>query len=229
MFSWERNWRSSGITFAVFYIIAYVVYGTQPKVGASAATLVSFYDGHRTRILIAAVILGLAVLSLLWFAAALSNALRAAGQGTWATAATAASAALGVAFFLLITLSATLAYSIAGSGNDLFTAGLNDLSWGLKVVASFPAAMLIMAGSFGLREAGIISRASFGTGVAAVVLVLLGATTWAGDGIWAPDGAYTQFISPIIALAWIVVVSGFLYNLHPSAVRTTNRAAVSAA
>jgi hypothetical protein len=229
MLSWERNFRSSGITSAVLFIIAYVLYGSQPKVGAPAATLVAFYDGDRTRILIAAVILGFAVLCLLWFAAALSSALRDAGQGTWATAATAASAALGVAFFVLVTLSATLAYSIAGSGHDQITSGLNDLSWGLKVLASFPAAMLIMAGSFGLRQAGLISRASFGVGVAAVVLVLLGATTWAGDGVWAPDGAYTRFISPIIGLAWLVVVSGFLYRLSPSMVRRPERTAVSAA
>jgi hypothetical protein len=102
----------------------------------------------------------------------------------------------------------------------------------LKVVASFPAAMLIMAGTFGLRQARIISHASFGSGVAAVVLVLLGATTWAGDGIWAPDGAYTRLISPIIGLLWITVVSGFLYvrgsNLKPSTASTPDRAAVSA-
>jgi hypothetical protein len=37
--------------------------------------------------------------------------------------------------------------------------------------------MLIMAGSFGLWRAGIISRGFFSAGVAAVVLVLLGGTT----------------------------------------------------
>ncbi len=155
--------------------------------------------------------------------------LRDAGQGTWATAATAASAALGAVFFVLITLRAALAYSIAGSGSNQIASGLNDLSWVLMVLSSYPAAMLVMAGSFGLRQAGIISRASFGAGVAAVVLLLLGAMTWAGDGIWAPDGAYTRFISPIIVLAWVGVVSGFLYMLRPSPVSTPDRAAVSTA
>jgi hypothetical protein len=229
MVDWERNWRGSGIGFVLFFIVAYVIYGSQPKVGASTGTLVSFYDGDRTRILIAAVILGIGVLNLLWFAAALSNELRAAGQGTWAAAATAASAALGVIFFLLIMVSASLAYSIAGSGNNQLTSGLNDLSWVLTVIASFPAAMLIMAGSFGLREAGAISRTSFLTGVAAVVLVLLGGTTWAGDGFWAPDGAYARFITPIVALAWIAVVSGLLYVRSPSTVSTRERAAVPTA
>ena len=228
MIDWERGFRSNGIVFAVFFIIASVISGSQPNVGAPAAELVSFYDGHRTGILIATVIFGFAVLCLLWFAAALSSALRDAGQDTWATAATAASADVGVAFIVLITLSATLAYSVASSGNDQILSGLNDLVWVLKVLASFPAAMLIMAGTFGLRQAGLISRVSFGAGVAAVVLVLLGATTWAGDGFWTPSGAYTRFISPIVGLVWIVVVSGFLYRLSPSMVRTPERAAVSA-
>ena len=113
-------------------------------------------------------------------------------------------------FFVLITVSAALAYSIAGAGNNQLTSGLNDLSWVMTVIAAFPAAMLVMAGSFGLRQAGAISSASFSAGVAAVVLVLLGGTTWAGDGFWAPDGAYTLFISTIVAHAWIAVVSGFL-------------------
>jgi hypothetical protein len=97
------------------------------------------------------------------------------------------------------------------------------------VIVSFPAAMLIMSGSFGLWRAGIISNAFFGAGVTAVLLVLAGGTTWAGDGFWAPDGAYSRFISPIIGLAWIAVVSGLLTMRSPSKVSTRDRAAVPAA
>src|SRR4051794_16101751 len=81
--TWERLWRSSGISFVVFFVIAYIVFGDQPGVGASADKLVSFYDGDRTRILVATVIFGIGVLNLLWFAAALSSVLRDAGQGGW--------------------------------------------------------------------------------------------------------------------------------------------------
>jgi hypothetical protein len=87
--------------------------------------------------------------------------------------------------------------------------------------------MLIMAGSFGLWRAGIISNAFFGAGVAAVLLVLAGGTTWASDGFWAPDGAYSRFISPIVALAWLAVVSGLLTMRSPSTAGTP-RAAVAA-
>ena len=227
--NWERVWRMNGINFVLFFVIAYIIYGNQPKVGASADKLVSFYDGDRTRILIATVIFGLAVLNLLWFAAALTSTLRDAGRGGWGTAATAASAALGVVLFVLMTVGAALAYSIAGSGNNQITSGLNDFSWVLIVIASFPSAMLIMAGTFGLWRAGIISNALFSAGVAAVVLVLLGGTTWASSGFWAPDGAYSRFISPIIGLAWVVVISWLLVSRAPSTTRATERQAVPAA
>jgi hypothetical protein len=125
-------------------------------------------------------------------------------------------------------VGAALAYSIAGSGNDTFTSGLNDLSWVCIVIASFPAAMLIMAGSFGLWRAGIISNALFSPGVAAVVLVLLGGTTWASNGFWAPDGAYSRFISPIIGLAWVAVISGLLVMRGPPKARADERQEVPA-
>ena len=226
--NWERLWRGSGLAFVVMFIIAYVIYGDQPNAGASADELVSFYEGDRTRILIASVLFGGAVLLLLWFAAAIASTLRDAGQGGWGAAATASSAAVAAVFFVLITVSAALAHSIAGSGNDTITSGLNDLAWACIVMVSFPAAMLIMAGTFGLWRARLISDALFWAGLAAVVLVLLGGTTWASDGIWAPDGAYSRFISPTIGLAWIAVISGLLVTRGPSTVRAAEGRAVPA-
>ena len=144
MFSWERNWRASGIGAVLFLIVAGVLYGSSPKVGASADKLVSFYDGDRTRILIATVIFCIGFLNLLWFAAALSTDLRDAGKGGWGAAVTASSAALGAMLFARMTVRAALAFSIAGSGSTGVTSGLNDLAWALSVIVSFSAAMLVM-------------------------------------------------------------------------------------
>ena len=213
---WERLWRTSGIQFVGLFIIASVIYGSQPQVGASADALVAFYDGHRTRILIAAFFFGLNLLNLLWFATAVRTTLADAGQDGWGAAATAASAAFGALFLLVITVLAALAYSIAGSGNNMLTSGLNDLVWALVVLTSFPRAMLIMAWTFGLWRAGQISNALFAAGVAALVLVLLGGTTWMSGGFWAPDGAYSRLVSPIIGLVWVMVVSRVLLTRSPA-------------
>ena len=213
---WERLWRASGINFVVFFIVAYLVHGHQPPVGASAQALAEFYDGDRTRILVAAVIAGLAILNLLWFAAALRTTLADAGRDGWGSAVTASSAAVAGLFFFLITAGAALAYSIAGSGNHALTSGLNDFAWAGTVLTSFPRAMLIMAGTFGLWRAGLISNGFFAAGVAAVVLVLLGGTTWVSGGFWAPDGVYSRVVSPVIGLVWVVAVSQVILTRTPA-------------
>jgi hypothetical protein len=214
---WERVWRTSGLQFVAFFIITSVIYGYQPQVGASGDALVAFYNGDRTRILIAAAFSGLNLLNLLWFAAALRTTLSDAGQDGWGAAATASSTAFGALSLLQVTVGAALAYSIAGSGNPTLTSGLNDFSWALVVLTSFPRAMLIMSGVFGLWRAGLISNALFAAGVAAVVLGVLGGTTWLSAGFWAPDGAYSRFVSPLLLLLWVVVVSRVLLTRSPAA------------
>jgi hypothetical protein len=223
MTDWEKNWRGNGVIAAVLFIVSFIVYGSQPKLGSSAEKLVSFYDGDSTRILIAGIIFGFATLCLMWFAAALTSELRDAGKAGWGTAATMAAAAIGAIYFIRITIRASLAYSIAGAGDERITSALNDISWALIVIGWFPVAMLVMAGSFGLWRAGIFSGGAFGAGVTAMVLLLLGTTTWASDGFWAADGAYARFVPTITMLLWIAVVSAFLMRRY-SATHTTERA-----
>ena len=213
---WERLWRTAGIQSVLCFIVAYIIYGHQPQVGASADALAAFYEGDRVRILIAAVLYGLAVLNLMWFATALRTTLADAGRDGWGAAATSSSAALGGLFLLLIAVVAALAYSIAGPGNHILTSGLNDFLWAGFVLTSFPRAMLIMSAAFGLWRAQLTSNALFAAGVAAVVLVLLGGTTWLSSGFWAPDGVYSRFVSPAIGLLWGIVVSGVLLTRSPA-------------
>jgi hypothetical protein len=163
---WERLWRAAGIQFAVLFIAGYLVYGDQPGVGAPAAKLVSFYDGNRTRILVATVIFGLALLSLLWFhrrfrkqcARVRAERLR-----------------LGVRS------DGLLPDGDADRGRCVRAqAGGNDL------------------------ERRVLRRCRDRCAGAP------GRTTWASNGIWAPDGAYSRFVVPFIAVAWIAAISGLL-------------------
>ena len=192
---WERLWRTAGIQFVALFVAAYAL---------------------RAEILIAAVCSGLAILNLMWFAAAIRTTLADAGQDGWGAAATAASAVVGGLAFLFVTVGAALAYSVTLSGNGALTSGLTDVFWAGVVLSSFPRAMLIMSGTFGFWRAGLISNALFAAGVAGVVLTLLGGTTWMSSGFWAPDGAYSRFVSPILGLVWVVAASWILMAKSPA-------------
>jgi hypothetical protein len=225
---WQRVWRGAGIQAVVFFVIAFLVRGGQPGIGSSADALASFYDGDRTRILIATVISGFAILNLTWFAAAITSALRDAGKAGWGAAQTAASAALAGVLFVFVTIGADLAYVANGTMNTAFVSGLNDLSVVLLALAAFPAAMVIMSGSFGLWRAGVLSSRGFALGVTAMVLVLARTTAWASDGFWAPDGAYAQYVTPLVIALWIVGISRVLLAPKPSTATTVDRVAVPA-
>src|SRR5262245_62524190 len=221
---WQRVWRGAGIQFLGLFVIASLVRGELPKVGASTDALLAFYDGDRTRILIATVIFGFAILNLMWFGAAIASALRDAGKGGWGNAATAASTAFAGVWFVIITIGAALAYSIAGSGTNMLTSGFNDLTWVLIVLSAFPTAMVIMSGSFGLWRAGILSNRGFALGVTAMVLVLLSATTWASDGFWAPDGAYADYVPTTVVALWVLGISRVLLR-KPAVATAVDRVA----
>jgi hypothetical protein len=223
---WQRVWRGAGIQFVVLFVLAAIVRGAQPEIGAPADTLVSFYDGDSTRILISTVIFAFAFLNLMWFGAAIASALRDAGKAGWGAAATASSTAFAGVWFLVLTINAALTYSIAGYGNAALTSGLNDLVWVLLVLSAFPTAMLIMSGSFGLWRAGILSNRGFALGVTAMVLVLLRATTWASDGFWAPDGAYSAYVATIVMAVWVLGISRVLLARRPSTTSAAGRVAV---
>jgi hypothetical protein len=192
---WEHLWRTAGLQSVGCFVGAYFVYGYRPEV--------------------AAIFAGMAILNLMWFAAAIRTTLIDAGQDGWGAGATASSAALGAFLLLLVSGQTALTHSIAGLGNQTLTLALNDVVWAGVVMTSFPRAMLIMAGTFGLWRGGLISNRQFTAGVAAVVLVLAGGSTWMSDGFWAPSGAYSRFISPAITVVWIAAVSRVLLNRAP--------------
>jgi hypothetical protein len=222
---WARIWRSAGIQSIAFFVVGYIIFGDQPGVGASPEKLASFYSGDRTRILIASVFFGFGVLNLMWFGAALASALRDADKAGWAGAATAASAAFGALVLLNTIVYAANAYTIARSGSAELTSALNDFSWVVQVLTSFPAAMVLMAGTFGLWRAEIISNTVYWSIFPAWVLVVTGSTTWASSGFWAPDGAYLKFITPIIFAVIVTFFSGLLTR-SVSTARAPERAAV---
>jgi hypothetical protein len=190
----EHLWRGAGVQAVGFAVVGLAVYAFNP--------------------FIAAPILGLAILNLTWWAAAVRTTLADAGLDGWGAAATAASSAVAGLLFVVLALGVTTA-SLAGTGNDAFVSGLNKVGSSLFVLSSFPRAMLVMAPTFGFWRAGLISNKQFVVGVALVILGVLGGTTWIDGTIWAPDGVFARIIWPALGLAFVVAASR-VQNRAPS-------------
>ena len=88
----------TGAIFVVLLIIGFIpLGGNTPDTDASAAKIISFYNDHQTKEILAIIVVALAALFLAFFAVAIRNYLRDAGGGDfWPTVAL-VGAALGVA------------------------------------------------------------------------------------------------------------------------------------
>jgi hypothetical protein len=194
----EHLWRGAGVQSVAFFLIGLAVYTIVPDVGAY----------------IAAPILGLAILNLTWWMAALRTTLADHGLDGWGAAGTTAAAGVAGMLLVLVALGVTIA-SVADTADPALVAGLTTFGSAAWVLSSFPRAMFVMAGSFGFWRAQLITDRQFVVAVGLVILGVLGGTTLFADGIWSPTGALSLIILPALELVWVVAVSRVL-NGAPS-------------
>ena len=99
--SMDRVAASTGIGFAVFFVVSGFLPGAPKKWNASALDIQGYLEGKNSQILAAMIVSGLALILFLWFLASFAGMFRDAGQGRLATVmygagvATVAIAAIG--------------------------------------------------------------------------------------------------------------------------------------
>ena len=212
--NWERWARATGIGFVVLTVSAFIVGGEAPTVTDSTEDLISYY-GDRGQVLVSSLLFGIALLFLLWFAAAIGNLLRESGEGRLGATVVAAATAFVTLQLALTGVGDSLAYSIAGQGDAGVVKALFDLQWVLDLFAALPAAGFILAASIGLMRARAVPSWLSWAGIAVAALFLLRTTNWARDGFWSPTGGFV-FILIIVALLWILTTSVVLFRKAPA-------------
>jgi hypothetical protein len=200
-----------GVVFVVLAIVAFAIFGEQPKAGDAAADVVSFYRDDGGRVLTAVTIFGFAALALFWFVGAVVNTLRVAGEGRLGATALALTAVWFAMQFSTLALTAGLAVTIADTADESVTQALNTISLSADNVGAFPLAGAFLAVSVGLARARILPAWYTWFGLAAAVLVVLHGTNWASSGFWSPGGAYV-WITVLTALVWTLVTSVLLFR-----------------
>ena len=213
--NWERLARASGIGFVVLAVVSFVVFGERPKVDAAPGEIASFYEDDRGRVLTAVPIFALAFMLFLWFAGAIANALREAGEGRLGATTVALAAVVTGVQFTLSALAASLALTLAAAGDEGTVRALNTMSWSLDTLNSFAVAAFVVAVTVGLRRAGLVPRWYAWDGLAGAVLIALRGTNWATDGFWSPSGEYS-WIAIVVAFVWVLVTSILLLRAAPA-------------
>jgi len=212
--NWERYSRATGIGFVVLFIVAFIIYGSPPKVSDPTNEIVSFYDGDRGRVLTAMIIFGIAFLMLVWFIGTIANILREAGEGRLAATTIAMGAVFVGVQAVTGAIAGGLALNIASAGDAGVIQGLNTLVATADVISAYPLAGLIAAASIALWRSQIMASWYGYLGLLAAVLVVLHGTNWATSGFWAPTGGYV-FVATIAGLGWTAITSGLLYVSAP--------------
>jgi hypothetical protein len=205
--TWDRSALGGGAAFVVLFLVGFLIIGQFPNIDDSATGTVRYFTGHHGRILFAASLFGVASIVFIWFIAALAALLRKAGEARLASAAYGG----GLVFLTLLTadviLFAGLTFAIAGRAEDDVTKALYSLHWPLSVLLVFPVAAFVGATSVaGVRLDWFPDWLAW-LGLLATIVFLAGGTTWADDGFWAPDGAYQQYVTVIVFLAWVLIAS----------------------
>jgi hypothetical protein len=167
------------------------------------------YADNGGRLLAAVLIASLSIVFLFWFVGALASALREVGMAGWgATIIGALTARAGVQI-IIVTVYGALAWKVADDGDTGVVLALGDMAWALGVTASLPIAVVMFASAMGLVRGGIAKSWYRWLFLVGAVVELLGGTTWAQSGVWAPDGPFALF-AIAVALLWMFVTSAVL-------------------
>jgi hypothetical protein len=188
----------TGALFVALVLIAFFALGgSTPEGDDSAQKVVSFYSDHESKEIIAAVVLGLGAVALIFFAATLKQILEAAGpdRGILPTVALGAGLVAAGGFLTAATLHFALA-DYAGDIDPSAAQAINaiDSDFFLPFVAGLST--LILATSLWLLSHRLLLPAWLG---------------WVGIGIFILTFTPLGFIGFALAGLWVIAASILLY------------------
>jgi hypothetical protein len=201
----ERNYQRfaplTGVVFVVLVLVVFMLEGDTPDVDDSAREVVDFYGDHEGQMFFGSVILGLASVALIFFAASLRRALRRGEEGA---------GVLSVAAFGGGVVAA------AGFGTDAaFRFALADSAEDINPAAA--QALNALFGDFFFPMVVGISTLVLATALAALRTQLIPVwLAWVGIAIFVLFFTPLGFIGFMASGLWIAAVSVLLWRREES-------------
>lgn len=212
----ELRWGGyAGIAFVVLAIVASLLPGLPPRVTASAGEITAFVSDGQGRIMLAALLWGTAAALVIWFVAALAEALREREERSDVhIALTAGGVLVGGAIFLAAVFQAVLANGLTGRADEI-TVGLFQVTMVLSSMIGLAAVVPLVAAGMGvLRTRMMPDWLGYVAFVAAAVAGLGALAIFATSGSFVPGGSFMPFISLIAGGVFVLAASGFMVREH---------------
>ena len=203
----ERWAAYSGVLFVGLFVLGYFVGGNPPDLTASKERWTLWFAANHRRELGAAILIGLALASFVWFLGSLWAALQRAGEPRLAVVALGSGlAAVGLGYVWVVVWAS--AYRV-GIDQQSLLKGMVDLGDTAVTVIGVPLAALAAATAIAARRTALLPRWYPAAGGLAALVLVFGGAALAQSGFYRPDGPYA-FVALVVFLAWAATTSVLL-------------------
>jgi len=200
----RRLVRVTGIAFVVTILLSEVLKGDSPSPTGPEQEVATFFGDHRSAILAGAYVQMLALFLFALLFAAVANELMSQ-ESLSGRLARVALVLLLVSYTTYVFLTSALAFGAALDAGPAVGKALWEIRFVAETFINFPAAMFV--GSIAFAAQGVVQRPWYRwLSLAAAVAFLVGGTTVARNGFFAPDGGY-GFILFWLLPVWVAVTA----------------------
>jgi hypothetical protein len=201
----NRVAATTGIVAVVLIVIGFLTSGANPSWSASGSTIAQDYASHHDAGLASVVIVGFGLMALLWFAATLASAFRAANEDRIGSVILAGAVTFVSIFAVTGVIQWTLFYGSAG-GDPVLTKALFQMQSLAASLSFLPLALTVAATSIGAGFSKVFPGwYAILSGIAAVLIVIVVGGV-AHSGFFSPNGGYV-FVGLLGLAVWLIVSS----------------------
>lgn len=218
----ELRWGGlAGLGFVVLALLGQFLPGTRPAVDEGAGAIASFVADGRTPMLASALLFASSAVLVVWFAAALSEAIRErAERSILHLIVLAGTVLVGGVVFLNSALFAGAAYGVDGRSAEL-TLLMFETSALLTSMIGFASALPLAAAGFAVMRTHLMPDwVGYLALLAAVVAVVGAFSVFVTGGAFLPGGVIMAMVPLLVAAAFVLCASFFMVREHLPEVAT---------